>query len=277
MQKETFRSWSGKYLNEFIGAFILILFGDGAVMVSVILGGYNLYGVGIMWAFGVMFGIYVAGGVSGAHLNPAITLAQATYRKFHWKHVPAYIGAQLAGAFFAAAVLYGVFSGAIEHFEAANGIVRGAAGSELSAMPFHCFFPNPAFAEANSWALEVVSPYQAFFSEVVITAVLVGVLFALTDERNPWKPKAGMGAFLIGLLVGALVAFEAPCSMAALNPARDLGPRLLTYLAGWGQIAFPGPRNCFWLFTVSTLIGGLIGGLCYEQAVGKFLAKEKEE
>ena len=102
-----------------------------------------------------------------------------------------------------------------------------------------------------------------FVSEVIITAVLLFGVFFIIDEINAGRPLANIGPAFIGILVAGLVAYEAPVSMAALNPARDLGPRIFTLLAGWGEIAIPGPRGGFWIPTVSTIIGGLVGGATY--------------
>lgn len=251
-------------IAEFFGTFILILFGDGAVAVSVWTGAYDLWAVSLMWALAVAFAVYAAGAISGAHVNPAVTIAMAAFDDFEWSKVLPYIGAQLLGAFIAAAAIHVAFSGVLEAFEAAEGLVRGQAGSQLSAMAYTTYAPNPAIIGASAEALAQVGMGQWFISEVIITAVLLFGIFFLVEEANEGRPLANMSALIIGLLVGALVAYEAPVSMAALNPARDLGPRVWAFLAGWGEIAFPGPRGGFWIPTVSTIIGGLLGGAVYK-------------
>ncbi|HSM54902.1 MAG TPA: MIP/aquaporin family protein [Candidatus Sulfomarinibacteraceae bacterium] len=248
---------------EFVGTFILILIGDGAVAVSVWTGAYDLWAVALMWALAVALAVYAVGAVSGAHINPAVTITMAAFGDFEWRKVLPYIVAQILGAFVAAAAIHVAFSGIIEAFEAAEGIVRGQAGSQLSAMVYTTYAPNPAIIGTSAEALAQVSHVQWFVSEVIITAVLLFGIFFLVEAANEGRPLANMSALLIGLLVGALVAYEAPVSMAALNPARDLGPRIWTLLAGWGEIAFPGPRAGFWIPTVSTIVGGLIGGAIY--------------
>lgn len=250
--------------GEFFGTFILILFGDGAVAVSVWAGAYDLWAVSLMWALAVAFAVYAAAAVSGAHVNPAVTIAMAAFNDdFEWNKVLPYIVAQLLGAFVAAAAIHVAFSGVLEAFEAAEGLVRGQAGSQLSAMAYTTYAPNPAIIGTSAEALAQVGHGQWFISEVIITAVLLFGIFFLVEEANEGRPLANMSALIIGLLVGALVAYEAPVSMAALNPARDLGPRVWALLAGWGDIAFPGPRGGFWIPTVSTIVGGLIGGAVY--------------
>ncbi len=248
---------------EFVGVFILMFFGNGVVVVSVALGAYGLLAVGAMWFIAVTLAIYAAAAVSGAHINPAVTLAFAAFNDFPWRRVAPYIGAQILGAFVASAAIYASFHGVINNFEAANGIVRGEPGSQLSAMMFTTYAPNPAIVGTSEAAFAQVPLWTWFVSEVIITAVLVFGVFYLIEEINSGRPLANLFPFMIGLLVGALVAYEAPVSMAALNPARDLGPRVFTLLAGWGDIAFPGPRGGFWIPTVSTIVGGLTGGALY--------------
>lgn len=216
-----------------------------------------------MWAIGVLVGAYAAGAVSGRHTNPAVTLAQAAFGHFEWNKVVPYVLAQTLGAFVATASIHVSFGGLLAACEAAEGVVRGAAGSQLSAMAYTTYAPNPAIVGTATEHFAQVSHVRWFASEVIITAVLVFAILALIDQRNEGRPLANSGPFFIDLLVAGLVAYEAPVSMAALNPARDLGPRIFALLAGWGEIAFPGPRGGFWIPTVSTLVGGLVGGGIY--------------
>lgn len=264
---------------EFVGTFLLILIGCGAVAVSVWTGSYDLWAVALMWFLGVGLGVYAAAAISGGHINPAVTIAVATFdEEFSWNKVLPYIVAQILGAFVAAAAIHVAFSGILANFEAANGITRGAAGSQLSAMVYTTYAPNPAIIGTSAEAMAQVSLGQWFASEVIITAVLMFGIFFLLEAANSERPLANMTAGWIGLLVAALVAYEAPVSMAALNPARDLGPRLWILLAGWGEIAFPGPRGGFWIPTVSTIIGALLGGGLYHYAYKQFFgAAEAEE
>jgi glycerol uptake facilitator protein len=251
-------------LAEFFATFVLGLIGLGAVAVSVATGSYDLFGVSVVWFVAVSLAIYAAGAVSGAHLNPAVTLAFAAFADFPWRKVVPYIVAQLVGWFAGALAVFVMFAGVISNFEAAHGLVRGEAGSQLSAMIFTTYAPNPAIIGTSTAAFAQVSLVTWFVAEAIITAALVFCVFFIIEERNAGRPLANTGPALIGLLVAGLVAFEAPISMAALNPARDLGPRILTLLAGWGEIAFPGPRGVDFLIpTVSTIVGGLIGGAIY--------------
>ncbi len=248
---------------EFVGTFILILFGNGAVVVSVMTGAYDLWAVSLMWFVGVSLAVYAAGAVSGAHINPAVTISLAAFTDFPWRKVGPYIVAQIAGAFTASVAIFVAFSGVIANFEQQENITRGEPGSQLSAMIFTTYAPNPAIVGTGQNAFDQVSHVQWFVSEVTITAMLIFGIMFIIEEINAGRPLANIGPAMIGILVAGLVAYEAPVSMAALNPARDLGPRLFILLAGWGEIAIPGPRAGFWIPTVSTITGGLIGGAIY--------------
>src|SRR5918998_2690944 len=249
---------------EFVGTFILMLFGNGAVVVSVATGSYDLWAVSLMWFVGVSLAIYAAGAVSGAHINPAVTLSFAAFTDFPWRKAGPYVIAQILGAFAASVAIYIAFHGVINNFEAANNIVRGEPGSQLSAMVFTTYAPNPAIVGTGQAAFDQVPLWTWFASEMIITAFLVFAVFYLIEEINSARPLANLFPVMIGVVVAGLVAYEAPVSMAALNPARDLGPRIFTLLAGWGDIAFPGPRGVDFLIpTVSTIVGGLIGGAIY--------------
>lgn len=247
--------------GEFVGTFVLVFFGVGSVVVAVATGGYNLWGLSMMWAIAVMLGIYASGQITGAHLNPAVTISLATYTDFPWKKVVPYIIAQTLAAFAAVVIIHIAFSGIIGHFEIINDLVRGEYGSQLSAMVYATYAPNPAFWGTTAEALPIVSHLTWFLSEAIITAVLLFGIYFLVDPNNKIKPS--IAPIMIGLLVGALVAYEAPVSQAALNPARDIGPRIFLWLAGWGKIAFPGPTGGWWIPSVSTIVGGLIGGAFY--------------
>lgn len=250
-------------IAEGIGTFILVLFGVGSVAVSVWTGGLSLWPVALMFALGVTFGVYVSGKISGGHINPAVTLTLAVFTGFPWAKVAPYIIAQLVGAMLAATAIYGFYSGILANFEDGAGLIRGEAGSQLSAMGFGTYAPNPAFIGTTAEAFAQVSHAKWFLSEAFTTAILVfGVLF-LTDKHNTAAPSAQLAPFFIGLLVAALVAYEAPISMTAMNPARDLGPRIMSFFFGWGEMAFPGPRGGWWIPTVSTIVGGLIAGAFY--------------
>lgn len=270
----------GEVLAEFLGTFVLIAFGDGVVAMAVAalpgsgrtaghtiffqgVGDWLLIGWG--WAFAVAFGVYVAGGVSGAHLNPAVTLAFAVRRKFPWRKVLPYWGAQLVGAFAGAALVYAVYWQAIDAFNKASKTARDAAGG-LATYSIFATFPAPYY-NGNNWG--------PFLDQVVGTAFLVLIIVAVIDLRNT-AVKANLGPFIIGLGVAAIgISFGANAGYA-INPARDFGPRLFAWMAGWGDVALPGTIDgsfswYFWVPIIGPLVGGIVGVLLYDLFIGDIL------
>ena len=253
--------------GEVLGTYLLVLFGTGSVASAVLSGAQvGLWQVAAVWGFGVTLAIYVSAGLSGAHLNPAVSLSMALLRPagFPAKRLLPYVAAQLAGAVLAGATVAVLFGPLLRRFEAAKGIVRGAAGSELSAMVFGEYFPNPAMFGTDATARALVSPWQAALVEGFGTAVLVLVIFALTSPRNTDRPGANLAPFFIGFTVAVLISLFAPLTQAGWNPARDFGPRLVALVLGWGRVAIPGPDGGFWVYIVGPLIGGPLGGLVWQ-------------
>ncbi|MDO9443900.1 MAG: aquaporin [Dehalococcoidia bacterium] len=254
---------------EAVGTFLMVLFGTGSVAAAVLTGAQvGVWQVAVVWGFGVTLAIYATAAVSGAHLNPAVTLAVAVLRResFPRARILPYWGAQLAGAVFAGVAVLVTFSPFLDRFEAEQGIERGAAGSEASAMVFGEYFPNPAIFGTGSEAEALISPLQAVGIEAFGTAILVFMIFALTEPRNGAQP-AWLAPFFIGFTVAVLISLFAPATQAGWNPARDLGPRLVAFAAGWGEIAIPGPRGGFWIYIAGPLLGGLVGGAAYDRLV----------
>jgi glycerol uptake facilitator protein len=261
----------GEYAAEVLGTFVLICFGDGVVAMAVAALNQSGRGTAIFdasgdwliigwgWGFAVAFGVYVAGGISGAHLNPAVTVALAVRRGFEWRKVPGYVIAQILGAFLGAFLVYIVYKGAIDSYERANHIVRGDPNSVPT---FSIFATFPAKYLGN-----FVGP---LVDQIVGTAFLVGFIFALTDERNQ-PPKANLAPLIVGFVVVAIgLSFGANAGYA-INPARDLGPRLFAWVAGWGKVAMPGDYGnvdwYFWIPIVGPLIGGLVGAFVYDGVI----------
>lgn len=261
------------YLAELVGTFLLVFFGTGVVAAAVLTGAQSgLWQVAVVWGFGVTIAIYATGTISGAHLNPAVTLAFALLRPndFPRSRLLPYWVAQMAGAILAGAVVLAIFSPFIERFETEKQITRGAAGSEASAMVFGEYFPNPAIFGTDQAAQDLVSPLTAAAVEALGTGILVFTIFALVDRRNLGGPGA-MTPFFIGFTVAVLISLFAPVTQAGWNPARDFGPRIVAYLAGWGDIAIPGPRSGFWVYIVGPLVGAPIGGVIYDRLLGPAL------
>jgi glycerol uptake facilitator protein len=265
----------GQCLAEFVGTFILILVGDGAVAVAVLTNGLDGWGVAVMWGLAVTFAIYVAAPVSGAHFNPAVTIAMAAFRGFPIRNIGPFIAAQIAGAFVGAASVYAMWSGFWVSAAEKLGVVIGEPGSQKLMAIFACFYPSPGIG-VDAAAMASVSTGGAFFIEVVLTMFLLLMIFALTEPDSTALPQAGLGPVFIGLTVTAIVGIGGPLTMDAVNPVRDFGPRLFAYFAGWGKIAFPGPRgNEWWLYIVAPIIGGLLGAFLYRHLVRRFLPSKQ--
>ena len=255
------RSWLA---GEFFGTFLMVFFGCGSVAAAVLTGAQvGIFQVAIVWGLGIATAIYLTGALSGAHLNPAVTCALATCGGFPARRVLPYVAAQFAGAFAAAAVLHGLFAGVLAAYEAAHGIVRGAPGSEASAMIFGEFFPNPGGRPLTEAVRLLVTPGTAFAVEALGTAILVLVILGVTDERNTARPRE-LTAVTIGLTITLLISLLAPLTQAGFNPARDLAPRVWSALAGWGSVPFAA-NGAGWLtvYVAAPLLGGQAGGILY--------------
>ena len=263
-------------IAEFLGTFLLIFFGCGAVHAAVLTGAQSgLWQVAIVWGVAIMLAIYAVGAVSGAHINPAMTIASMIWRGFPKSRVIPYIVAQVAGAFVAAAALFVLFEPHIAAREAAKGVTRGEAGSEMTAMCYGEYFPAPGSIgagegpyspEAHLQLTSLMSPGRAFFAEFLGTAILAFVVFAATDSRNPGAPISSNAPVFIGLTVSVLISVIAPLTQACFNPARDFGPRLFASMAGWGSIALPGLNdlNWLWVYIVAPTVGAIVGAGFYD-------------
>jgi glycerol uptake facilitator protein len=274
----------GELLSEFLGVLVVIAFGDGVVAMAVAAlpgsgrtAGPNVIfeGVGDWtlitwgWAMAVAFGVWVAGGVSGAHLNPAVTLAFAVRRRFSWRKVLPYWGAQVVGAFVGAALVFLVYHEAINAFDLAAGTPKGS-GHALSTYSIFATFPAKYFHGS------LIGP---LIDQIVGTAFLLIFVVALIDVRNA-AVQSNLAPLAIGLAVAAIgMSFGANAGYA-INPARDFGPRLFAYFAGWGKVALPGSynfgggfafSNYFWIPIVGPLIGGVIGVVIYDLFIGDVL------
>jgi glycerol uptake facilitator protein len=264
-----------RWFAEALGTFLLVFLGCGVVHAAVLTNAqHGLWQVAIVWGGGVMLAIYVVGAISGAHINPAITVALAAWGRFSWSQVPGYIASQLVGAMLAAAALYGLYAPFLADMEARKHVVRGQPGSEITAMCYGEYFPSPGplaggeepySAESHAKINALVSEPAAFLAEVLGTAVLALVVFALTDDRNTAAPLGRLAPVFIGLTVAVLISVIAPLTQACFNPARDFGPRLVAFFAGWGPIALPGPRGLGFLtvYILAPTVGAVAGGGLY--------------
>lgn len=262
---------------EFAGTGILIFMGLGVVLTSVLTGAQSgLWQVAIVWGIGVAVAVYTVIGVSGGHINPAITVALAFWRKHPWREVVPYVLAQLAGAFVAAALLFVIFNPFLKAREVEKGIERGAPGSEITAMCFGEFFPSPGplsnspgpySVDEHAKLNALVSEQSAFLAEVLATMVLAIVIAAVLDARNPGAPTPGMGPAFIGLTVAGLVSIFGPVTQACFNPARDVGPRVFSMLAGWGTAALPRGTGAVTVYVLAPILGAIIGMGLYDRVL----------
>jgi len=246
-------------LAEFFGTFVLIVFGVG-VVAQVLLsrqtaGTYLSINIG--WGLAVAMGCYVCAGVTGAHLNPAVTLALAAHRRFPWTKVLPYSIAQTLGAFAASAVVFVTYHEALNAFD---GGVRQVVGPQGTA-GIWATYPQ-AFLSAFP---------GGFIDQIVGTALLVAVIFGITDRRNAAAPP-GLVPIVVGLLVTLIGATFGLNAGYAINPARDLGPRLFTLVAGWGTDVFRAGGGWWWVPILGPLAGGVLGGWLYDVFVGSWFS-----
>jgi glycerol uptake facilitator protein len=252
------QSLVAELLAEFLGTMVLILFGNGVVAMVVLFGhgfpgeivngGYT--NITLAWGLAVTMGVYVAGKISGAHLNPAVTIAVAAFRGFPWSKVIPYSIAQIAGAFVAAALVFWNYHPAF---------MRADPQLDHTAGVFTTF---PAFPEMLSAGL---------LDQTIGTALLLMMIFAITDERN--QPPAILTPILIGLVVVVVGMSFGGMHGYAINPARDFGPRLLTVVAGFKNNGLTDGPLVFWVPIVGPIVGGLIGGFVYDMGIRRFLPK----
>ncbi len=273
----------GELLSEFFGTFVLIAFGDGVVAMAVaaLPGSGRTAGPTVVfqaagdwllitwgWAMAVAFGVWIAGGVSGAHLNPAVTLAFAVRRRFTWAKVLPYWGAQVSGAFVGAALVFLVYHNAINAFNTAAGTPK-SSGSALDTFSIFATFPAGYFHGGIAGPL---------VDQIVGTAFLLIFIVAVIDIRNA-AVQSNLAPLAIGLGVAAIGMSYGANAGYAINPARDFGPRLFAYFAGWGRVALPGTyssaglsfSNYFWIPIIGPLIGGTVGILLYDLFIGDVL------
>ena len=283
-----FRIDKKEFFAEFLGTLVLMVFGL-AVNAQVNLGDqqYGTYlSINLGWGLAVVFGVYVAGGVTGAHINPAVTLALAVNREFPWSKVLPYMAAQFIGAFLASALIYVVYLEAIDAYEIARvqetiaeesvedatqamaGTVEGAPPRSLKTAGIWSTYPRQF--STQRW----VSNWSGFLDQVVGTALLLLCICALTDERN-MAPKSNLAPLLIGAVVLMIgMSMGANCAYA-INPARDFSPRLFTWLAGWGGQVFRSPNTTWYLVPImGPFLGGIIGVQLYHLMISRWHSED---
>jgi glycerol uptake facilitator protein len=191
--------------------------------------------------------IYITGGVSGAHINPAVTVGLASVGDFPWKKVIPFILSQIIGAFIGAAGAYYIYA---EQFA-----VKTAANMTV----FHTI------------AMDNITNPKAMMIELILTAVLLMGVMAMTESLNSTAPKGLGAAISVGLLVAAIGGIGGQLTGFAINPARDFGPKLFTALAGWGSTPFTAHNYYFWVPIAGPLIGGVVGAFIYKKFIRSYL------
>jgi glycerol uptake facilitator protein len=244
-------------IAEFLGTFVLILLGTGVVAMVVLFtanntgesvhGGFTHITLG--WGLGVTLGLYVAGKVSGAHLNPAVTLALAAFRGFSWRKVAPYCLAQTAGAFAAAALVFRNYSPAFHRVD---------PQLETTAGVFTTFPAFPALPQAG------------FLDQLIGTGLLVLLVFAISDELNA-PPGSNLAPAMIGLVVVAIGMSFGGMHGYPINPARDFGPRLFTVVAGFRNNGLTDGTRVWWIPIAAPLLGGLVGAAVYDLGIRRYL------
>ncbi|MCC7496689.1 MAG: aquaporin family protein [Bryobacterales bacterium] len=246
-------------MAEFLGTFVLILFGNGVVAMvklfgtgvpgEIVMGGWT--NITLAWGLAVTMGVYIAGRISGAHLNPAVTLALAVFRQFPWRKVIPYSLVQTAGAFLAAAVVFANYHPA---FMKVDPQLTSTAGI------FTTFPTFPAILEAG------------FLDQTIGTALLILMIFAIMDKWN--QPSGYLTPLLIGLVVVVIGMSFGGMHGYAINPARDFGPRLFTVFAGFRNNGLTDGPRIWWVPVAGPLLGCLLGGAVYDFGIRRYLPPE---
>jgi aquaporin-7 len=228
---------------EFLGTLMLCAFGLGVNNQVALSGEANgtWLSINICWGIGLLMGVYVAEGVSGAHLNPAVTFTHAMYGRLPWWKYPGYAFSQTFGAFVAAGLVY--------LYQYQN--ITTEDPDKLTMQANFATFPS-----------DKISNLTAFYSEALATALLLLAIYAITDERNRGAGAVGTPFAFALLFMGLGMAFGMNTGYA-LNPARDFGPRLMTLCAGFGGKVFTAHSTYFWIPIFGPMLGGLIGAGAY--------------
>ncbi len=260
------------FVGEFVGTFLLVFIGCSTVAVSVLFNAHTgLFQIALMWGLGVTLAIYATRHLSCAHLNPAVSLAMVVGGRMRKRKLIEYWSAQFLGAFLAAAVLYGIFSGMISQFETLNGIVRGTPDSIQTAMIFGEFYPNPGIQDNFTFTHS-----GAFAVEALGTFLLVFMVFSLTEGCNLGRPDDNLAPFFIGLTVTVIIGIMAPLTQVGINSARDLSPRIFAYIAGWGNAALPDKQYGFLtVYVLAPLVGGTIAALMFTKIIEPLMLKKQ--
>ncbi len=262
------------FVGESLGTFVLVFFGCSSVAVTILFGAHvGLMQVALVWGIAVTLAIYCTRHLSCAHLNPAVSIAMVAAKRMSARRLPAYLTGQFLGAVLGGLAVYFLFGSSITQFETHNQIIRGSASSVKTAMIFGEFFPNPG---VGVW-LEI-SQTNAFFAEAFGTGALVLMIFSLTEDCNVGRPDEKLAPLFIGATVAMIISVIAPLTQAGLNPARDLGPRLVAYFFGWGEAAFPASDYSFFtVYILGPIIGGLFSAVMFTKVLDPLMNKKNTD
>ncbi|MBD5553441.1 MAG: aquaporin family protein [Desulfovibrio sp.] len=258
-----------EFFGEFAGTFLLVLFGCGSVAVSVLFDAHSgLMQIGIIWGIGVTLAVYATRNLSCAHLNPAVTAAMVAAGRMRSGKLPGYWLAQMLGAIIAGFVLYACFGSSIETYELAHKITRGSPESAAVAKMFGEYYNLPG---SNS----AVGMWLAAFVELLGTFLLLMLIFSITEGCNVGKPSSDIEPVFIGLSVTSIICLLAPLTQAGLNPARDFGPRLVSWAMGWGSAAFPDETGGFFIvYIAAPIVGGVLAAWLFKYFIDPLLGRQ---
>lgn len=260
-----YESLTGPCIAEFLGTGLFLFFGTSVLSAAKLAGAsFGLWEICVVWGLGIALAVYLTAGTSGAHLNPAVTISLWAFANFDARKVLPYIVAQMAGAFCGAALTYLIYHNLFADYEQVHQLIRGSQESLYLASIF------------STYPADAISVWLAALVEIVISSMLMGLIMALTDDGNG-VPKGPLSPLLIGILVAVIGASTAPLTGFAMNPARDFGPKLFTFLSGWGTISMTGGRNIpyFLVPLIAPVIGGLLGTAIYRYGIERHLPAVK--
>jgi len=263
--------WVRELVAEMIGTWVLICFGCGCVAQSVLSGGNNggMLSINLGWGIGVTMAALISGSVSGAHLNPAVSLALAAVGQMSPSKLFHYMAGQYIGAFAGAATVFLVYMDALNYYALEYTGGEWLVDGENATAGIFATYPAPG-----------VTNLGGAVDQVVGTALLLVCLLAIGDPANSKLAKS-LGPVLAGLAVTNIgICFGHNCGYA-INPARDLSPRIFTAMAGWGWQVFSSHQGWWWIPVVCSHLGGLLGAILYTVAIkintAHAIAKRQEE